>query len=623
MIFEKIHDKENLYGAWRHVRGKSKCAGYDQVATRDFGNALPENIDALSAELRDGSYRPLPVVAFTDRSRPGKERELGISAVRDRVVQQAVARVLASVFEPRFLPCSYAYRPKKSAARAVRKAEELIARGCRWMLKMDVEKFFDSMDHRTLIGLVEETVEDKKLSRLLSRLLKAKVFKEMELLENDVGSHQGSGLSPLLSNIYLHPFDRAMWERYQDRYLRYSDDIAVFSEENDDLDRAKQTAKELLAGLKLANNPEKTVISSVSAGISYLGFYMDEDGKGPDKKSIEQFEQRLELIKPVRRTDHIPDRIKEVDAKMHGWYSYYKSVKSLTPQNLLSLVGMVRLAMDAGEIEYARNLLGQHEIFPCSHPDLLFQIGELFLSLGMPSRAAGQYAKALEIDPSMCAAKNRIDDLKQDQGNVRRTIENVKTVLHKDPGYRDGYRKLADCYSRMGLYGFAEKAAQKVLEIRDEPQARKSVENIRLQSRQNLQDLSFDEDHLENFLETLRGRGDSHARQWVDENGRCAYIRVERPMNIDDVRRHLAGEDTLAVYPVTVRDTVEFIVFDVDVSKRKILVSDASLLPRFREKTHEDILRIKRVCESMGLSMIVEDSGYKGRHGWGGSTRNT
>ncbi len=616
MIFEKIHDQPNLERAWKNVRAKSGRAGIDRIATKDFEKSLCGNLEALSAEIRDGIYKPLPVMVYEDRRQQGKVREIGISAVRDRVVQQAVATVLTPIFEPRFLPCSYAYRPRKSAPRAVMQATACIGSGKRWMLKMDVEKFFDSIDHKIMVGLVEEVASEKPLSKLISRLLKAKIFRQMGLFDNTVGSQQGSGLSPLLSNIYMNPVDKTMWERFGDGYLRYSDDIAVFSEKRDDLDEARELCLNSLVGLKLKINPSKTLVSHVSAGIVYLGFYMDANGKGPDKKSIRQFHDKLEHVKPVRATDRVADRLVEVGQKIRGWYNYYKSVKVVTPPNILSLVALARLSMEIGEVQYARDLVRQHEIFPVKHPELLFHIGELFQALGMRSHAERQYKKALEADPSLTAAKERLGTLDRSEDDVRKTVENMKMVLHRNPNCREGYEQLADCYSKMGLFGFAEKAAQKALEIEDEPVVRASVENIRRRSECNFRPLVFDEKDRETLLETLRGRGDAHARQWVDAKGRCGYMRVERPLNSLDIRSHLAGEETLAVYPVTDRDTVRFMVFDIDVSKRQILLSDESMLPRFRRKTHEDLLRLQSACRSMGMSLLIEDSGYKGRHGW-------
>ncbi|RJQ63775.1 MAG: hypothetical protein C4530_03035 [Desulfobacteraceae bacterium] len=226
MIFEKVYDTENLRAAWDKVRANNAAPGIDRVTCKDFEKSLLHNLQVLQRQIRDESYKPLPVVVFKDKRVKKEGRTIGISAVRDKVVQQAVVQTLTPHCEPIFLPCSYAYRPKKSALSAVKNANRLITSGNLWSLQIDVKEFFDRMDHMILLDLVRRIAGEKPIIQLVSRLTKARIFKEMGFFDNVSGSHQGSGLSPLLSNIYLHPLDKIMWSRYKDRYLRYSDDIA-------------------------------------------------------------------------------------------------------------------------------------------------------------------------------------------------------------------------------------------------------------------------------------------------------------------------------------------------------------------------------------------------------------
>jgi len=616
MIFKKIHTLENLEAAWKHVRAKRAQPGIDRVRQKDFEKNLEANLKTLQKEIADGAYRPMPVMAYKFRKQKRSFRNIGISTLRDRIVQQAVVQTLGPHCESRFLPCSYAYRRKKSAPVAVRQAGRCIQSGKLWFLSMDVANFFDKMDHGILLSLIRRIADEKPLEKLITRLLKAKIYKEMGLFDNTVGSQQGSGLSPLLSNIYLHPLDAVMWKTFKDGYLRYSDDIAVFGNEQEQLAQAQELVSNGLAELKLEPNPSKTYTAHIAAGIIYLGFYMDVKGKGPSAKSIEQIHAKLDNLAPVRKTDNIKQRLHETDLVLRGWYNYYKSVQAITPQNILTLLTLVRLSKEVGEVRYAKDLIRQHEVFASSHPELAFQIGECFYDLGMQENALREYARALELDPSLTAPRERIRLLQNTEANVHKTIEQTKLVLHRNPHFREGYAKLAECYTALGLYGFAEKAAQKALELDEYATPQVSVEHIRARSHENIHELTFTKDDQRCFLNLLQGRTGAHGRQWVDERGKSGYIRVERALKSKDVYKHLVGDETLAVFPVTERDTVRFIVFDVDISKRRLLQAGEKEREVLLGTAHADILRISAVCKQKDAALCIEDSGYKGRHGW-------
>ena len=616
MIFEKIHDRQNLEAAWRHVRSKNPQPGIDRVRAADFEKHLDANLAALQKEIMTGVYQPRPVMAYQNRRGKGPGRTVGISTLRDRVVQQAAVDAMTPVFEPTFLPCSFAYRRKKSAHAAVKMAERRIKAGGAWVAQMDVAHFFDSIDHAILLKAIRETADEKPLLRLIARLLQAKIFKQMGLFDVTVGSQQGSGLSPLLSNIYLGPLDKAMWKAFQSDYLRYSDDVTVFSTDQDRLKTARTLVENELASLKLTLNREKTRVTHISAGFVYLGFYMDARGKGPGKKSIEHLEEKLKGLAPLRRNDILKKRLDDVMVRVRGWRNYYQSVQAVTPPNLLSLVSLAKLAHESGETKYARELIRQHEIFSHNHPEMSVHIGDLFREFGMGPQAAREYARALELDPSLSSAKDRVRSLSKQSDNDHTTIENLKKVLHHNPHYREGYERLAEQYATMGLYGFAEKAARRALDLDDSRESGESAERIVTASRRQCEPLAYNEGGLSAFLNLFKGRSDAHARQWVDERGRAGFLRVERPIKEADVKKHLDGVETLAVYPVTENDAVRFIIFDVDVAKRAILTADEARVARLVEKTHGDILRIKSVCRELGMPFYIEDSGYKGRHGW-------
>ncbi len=612
MIFDEIYETENLEEAWKRVRAAKSPAGIDRISVADFEKNISANLHTLQKQIREEQYKPQPVTVFQTGTGSRKTRPIGISTVRDKIVQQAILRVLSPRFECHFLPCSFAYRPKKSALAAVEAAGKQIKAGKLWVLQMDVEKFFDTMDHGILLDLLGRVIKEKPLIRLVSRLLKARIFKEMGLFDNLAGSQQGSGLSPLLSNIYLHPMDLLLWKRYGENYLRYSDDITLFAEDQESCEAAAKLAEKCLKELKLAVNPAKTSIAHVSSGIVYLGYHMDTAGRGPDKKSAEQLELRMQAYEKIRKNDPVSPPLEELKLMIRGWHSYYKSLKPVKPVNILSAIALAELAGELGENATAREVVKQSRNFVYTHPEICFRMGCLYEQMGMASQAMREFARALESDPDMAAAKEKIRSLQEGDEDVYQSIEKIQLVLHHNPGYREGYVRLAEHYTRLHLFGFAEKAAQKALEIDSE----NSIEPPPAIPGPEEQGFDFHCVDQDLFMKLFAGRQEAHARQWVDERGRWGFMRVDRPLKKKDVYAHLKGECTLGIYPVTQTDTVWFIVFDVDTVKRKILEAGNDDPESFRKMAHQDIVRIKTVCESMNLHLYIEDSGYKGRHGW-------
>lgn len=296
--------------------------------------------------------------------------------------------------------------------------------------------------------------------------------------------------------------------------------------------------------------------------------------------------------------------------------NYYKTLKPIIPPNILSLITLVQLLIKFGEVQHAREMIKQSKNFQHKHPEIYFQIGELFYELGMYSQATREFARALEIDPAMEIAKERIRTHQEGEENLHHVIEKIKLVLHHNPHYQEGYQKLAECYAKLGLYGFAEKAHQKALEMDDDTETNALFLTEAVDAHDKQQDFMYSKVDQELFLSIFKGKKNAHATQWVDELGKWGFMHIDRGLKAKDIYRHLKGETTFGIYPATEQDTVYFIVFDVDTTKRSIIETNDISLENFREKAHKDILRIKTVCENMDLKLYIEDSGYKGRHGW-------
>ncbi|RCV63652.1 RNA-directed DNA polymerase [Methanophagales archaeon] len=228
-LWEKVCSYQNLRLAWHKVKEKRGGPGVDQMTLDEFEQNLDDNLNTLRDLLVTGDYKPLPVVRIYKDKGNGTKRSIGIPVVRDKVVQQALLLVLSPIFESEFLDCSFAYRPGRSALNAIDMLVALIKKGYKWVLDGDIENFFDSIDHDLLISFVAEDVADTRVLKLIEALLNASVFDNMSIHEEYLGITQGSVISPLFANIFLHRFDQAITAKGY-HLIRYADDFVVLEE---------------------------------------------------------------------------------------------------------------------------------------------------------------------------------------------------------------------------------------------------------------------------------------------------------------------------------------------------------------------------------------------------------
>ncbi|MBC8520809.1 MAG: group II intron reverse transcriptase/maturase, partial [Methanomicrobia archaeon] len=284
-LLEKVCSYQNIRLAWNKVKEKEGGPGVDRVTLEEFEQNLEENVSILQNQLENDAYKPLPVLRIYISKEDGTRRSIGIPVVRDRVVQQALLSVLSPLFEGEFLDCSFAYRPGRSALNAIDKVEALIKDGFRWVLDGDIENFFDSIDHNLLLSFVAERVSDAKVLELIKKFLNASVFENMSLREEYFGITQGSVISPLFANVYLHRFDQEITTKGY-HLIRYADDFVILEDSQERIGKALADTAATLKVLKLNLNEKKTKLIHAREGFVFLGYYIDAKGKGPSKKAI-------------------------------------------------------------------------------------------------------------------------------------------------------------------------------------------------------------------------------------------------------------------------------------------------------------------------------------------------
>lgn len=268
-LLERALTLDALRWAWLRVRENDGAPGLDGVSLARFGRLLDANLLALADEVRTGTYQPgrLRDVAFFDG---GKRRELAIPAVRDRVLQRSVLETLMPLLDPRFLPCSFGYRPGRSLYDAIQRIVRLRDRGFDWVVDADIRDCFGSLDHAVLGARLDVLVPDPGVRALLARWIAGPDVAEGPGERRTRGIPLGSVVSPLLCNVYLHQLDTGLTRR---RYhlIRYADDFVVLCKSEAHAARAHRATEKVLTGLHLQLNAKKTRIVSFADGFEFLG----------------------------------------------------------------------------------------------------------------------------------------------------------------------------------------------------------------------------------------------------------------------------------------------------------------------------------------------------------------
>lgn len=324
-LYDRLLDRRALAKAFEKVRRASGAPGADGQTISDFQSCLLEELNRLVNELRTKTYQPQPVRRVTIPKPGGGERHLGIPAVRDRVIQQALLDILQPIFDPDFHPSSYGYRPGRSCQMAVAKATMFIRQyHRRWVVDMDLSKCFDRLDHGVIIASISKRVKDGSILKLIEMFLKAGVMIDHEIEPTELGSPQGGVISPLIANIYLDAFDQEM-KRRGHRIVRYADDILILCASRSGAEHALQVATEILEGrLKLTVNREKTHLVEASKGVKFLGVQIHMSWTSIQDKKIDAFKEKVKAITRRSSPVNLAQVIADLNPVLRGFAHYFR-----------------------------------------------------------------------------------------------------------------------------------------------------------------------------------------------------------------------------------------------------------------------------------------------------------
>lgn len=651
-LLDQVAHPRVLLSAFEEVRRSDGAPGVDGVSLEVFAHRLDSSLDQLSRELRGGWYAPLPVRRLFIPKSDGGRRAIGIPAVRDRIVARACQRILSPSLERQFCRNSFAYRKGRSTRGAVERVLSYLRSGGEAVALLDIHDFFPSVHQGLLLGFLEEILQKDPLVPLIGLLMAAGVVEERNRRDTR-GIEQGSPLSPLLANVYLHPWDRALTAR-KARWVRYSDNALIVCSTPEEAAQELALAREDLAKLNLSLNPDKSQVSEARAGFPFLGYHLSSAGLGPDLQAIQRLRTRLvELAKGEARLPAAQrlaaQRIATRRDLLRGWLNYYSNLNGIPVVDGWTLAAALELAEKRKDRAGASGLL-RAEVEETVEPEALEAVRARVQALklpmepgeeeevgdapliqamprprGMPLNRATAVAlsskpeapdEAPDEAPEEQADPYRKAELTLRSGQFRQAIGVASHLTRQERAARPTEREVRENADPTQMASRSTEETSRRVSLRGAaPQRQGSggdaasagpAPNIRI-SRMGLSLL----------MRFFRGNADMHARMRVDTLGRRRYFPIQSPLDEAAWRRHLEGTETLAI-SLSDGGRLHAAVLDVDIARPVFerVGGDPVLLAGALEATQRYALALMKRAGALGLDARLEDSGQKGRHVW-------
>ena len=325
-LLDRILDRDNLNRAFKQVKRNKGAAGVDGMTVEELGADMALNKEEMIAQIRQRTYQPQPVRRIEIPKPNGGVRLLGIPTVKDRVIQQAIAQVLTPLFDQTFSEYSYGFRPNRYAEMAILQTLEYLNEGYDWVVDIDLERFFDTVNHDRLMNLISRTVDDGDVISLIRKFLVSGVQIDEEYKETVIGTPQGGNLSPLLSNIMLNELDMELEKRGL-RFVRYADECMIMVKSEMAAKRVMRSVTTFIEEkLGLMVNATKTKVTRPNdPTMKFLGFGFFKEYQAnvykakPHQKSVENFKYKLKQLTRKNWSVDTKYRVERINQVIRGW----------------------------------------------------------------------------------------------------------------------------------------------------------------------------------------------------------------------------------------------------------------------------------------------------------------
>jgi RNA-directed DNA polymerase len=323
-LIDKVYALKNLWSSWAKSAKNQGAPGVDGITIDRYEKDVEANLQRLSEQLRAGTYQPRPIRRTYIPKADGTMRPLGIPTVSDRIVQGAVRHVIEPIFEREFATHSYGFRPGRGCKDALRRVEELLGKGYRYVVDADLKSYFDTIPHDGLMQEVAKRVADGRVLKLIEAFLEARIMDDLAQWTPMAGAPQGAVLSPLLSNIYLNPLDHLMAAKGYEM-VRYADDFVILCRSKQEAEAALAEVRQWTAQAGLKLHPEKTrLVHAATDGFEFLGYRFEKGRHWPREKSQKKLRETIAARTPRKSGVSLETTIDRINPVLRGWFGYFK-----------------------------------------------------------------------------------------------------------------------------------------------------------------------------------------------------------------------------------------------------------------------------------------------------------
>ncbi len=604
-IYNKIIDLQKLNQAWDKVKKNKPAAGVDNITYEQYEETRKEEIRKLQEELREHSYDVLPV-RLVNLYKGEKVRTIALYSMRDKVVQQSLAVELGRIFDKEFTDRTYAYRSNKSALNAIGEIESAIGSGkYAGFLKVDISHYFDTIRWKRLETDIRKYIGEEDVIELIRKNSCSVSLDETtgELVEKREGIYQGSGIAPILSNIYLMEFDRYFSAIADVFFIRYSDDMILLGKDREAMVDLLMEIKAKLEERGLCINESKSVVGEIEKGFDFLGYHFDSSGKSIPSKAEDNLNDRLETMWLTSGNVDIVDKLKKVLEIVGGWEQYFRGER-----NIGSIFEYSALVYTNGNRQDDNDwLVSERKNQENIYRDIAGYLAGFWREKGNCKMELFEYEQFYEV-----CKEYRINAEYDDSPYLAELLTAYRRFYVIED--EDQATELMQSYADLKYYDAAEHWQAWINERR-----RKQENNYSVMLQVNgKRDIVLSKSSAAKVYAAFVGREDVFAKEGLDERRGRRVDTELRPITEQIIREHLAGRMTVDSFIQRPNSTVKYMVIDVDLSKKIVLQfqRESDEYQRYMQKALDYTVDIKRILSRLGMTGYIEYSGSRGYHLW-------